>query len=125
MFSEACVKNSVHMGGGGVHPPLGRQPPFGQTTPRADTSPRQTLPHGQTPPGQTPLILLECVLLLSAGGEGSLFTMTVRKRAVDILNYSMERLLVLGLLLQVGYSNGYIVQYSTGVLVLYCTGTVQ
>ena len=50
IFSEACVKNSVHMGGGGRLPqwmlgyttphPLGRHRPGRQ-------------PPGQTPPGQT------------------------------------------------------------------------
>ena len=45
MFSQACVKNSVHRVGGGVSAPLHAG---------IHTLPRQTLP-GQTPaPGQTP-----------------------------------------------------------------------
>ena len=58
MFSEACVKNSVHRGD--VCPSacwdthsLGRQPPTGQTTPQADT-PRQTPPCTDTPLGKHP-----------------------------------------------------------------------
>ena len=71
MFSQACVKNSVHGGGGGggVHPldrhPLGRYPsgqtPLGQTPPPRQTPswantplpPPPVDPPGQTPPGQT------------------------------------------------------------------------
>ena len=63
MFSQACVKNSVH-GEEGVHShPLGRHPqqtpPSGQTaasgqTPHADTlHPRQT-PQGRHPLGRLP-----------------------------------------------------------------------
>ena len=44
MFSQACVKNSVHMGE--VYTPLGRHPS------RRHPS-RQTLPLGKHPPGQT------------------------------------------------------------------------
>ena len=64
IFSQACVKNSVHMGGGGVclrhvgiHPP-GRHPP------REDTFPGRQ-PPGQIPPSpsQTVRILLECILV--------------------------------------------------------------
>ena len=56
MFSQACVKNSVHSGGVCLGPqadtPLNRHP---QTdTPLADTSlgrpPSRQTPHGQTPP---------------------------------------------------------------------------
>ena len=45
MFSQACVKDSAHRGGGGVHA-HGRHPP------RADTSPLRTV-----------RILLECILV--------------------------------------------------------------
>ena len=47
MFSQACVKNSVHKGGG-CTPLLWQAHPLWQTPP----SGRQT-PTGQTPPGQT------------------------------------------------------------------------
>ena len=62
MFSQACVKNSVH--GGEDVQPLGRHPledTPGQTPSWAD-------PPGQTPPGRqllqlTVRILLECILV--------------------------------------------------------------
>ena len=61
MFSQGCVKNSVHRGGG-VHPP-GRQTPQEDIpwadTPRADppwadthTHPWTDTPLGQIPPSQ-------------------------------------------------------------------------
>ena len=46
MFSQACVKNSVHRGGG-VHTPPGQT-----SHPRADTPPGQTPQTRQTPPQQ-------------------------------------------------------------------------
>ena len=48
IFSEACVKNSVH--GGGVEY-LGKYPP-GRYTPQAGTSPGRYTPLAGTPPGQ-------------------------------------------------------------------------
>ena len=74
MFSEVCVKNSVHREGRcsppwvdtplqGRHPLLGRHPPW------ADTPPRKTPPPGQTPHASRQLlqwtvrILLECILV--------------------------------------------------------------
>ena len=69
IFSEMCVKNSVHSGGGvsasvhaGIHPP-GADPPIpGADTPTprsrqptgADTPPEQTPPGADTPQEQTP-----------------------------------------------------------------------
>ena len=93
IFSEACVKNSVHRGGGGCLPrcmlgytpldqaetPLdpGRHPPVTRQTPPGSrhTPPgtRQTPPQEQTPPGsrlqhtvyERPVrIILECILVL-------------------------------------------------------------
>ena len=48
IFSEVCVKNSVHDGGGGVwaDKPPGSRNPLEQTPPGADT------PEEQTPPEQ-------------------------------------------------------------------------
>ena len=68
MFSQACVKNSVH--GGGVHPPGQTPLPLWHTPPR-QTPPRKTPPLGQTHlslPGRrllqrTVRILLECILV--------------------------------------------------------------
>ena len=75
MFSQACVKNSVHRGGGCTPPrqtpPLDRHP--GQTTPWADT-PLVDTPWANTPPGRHPpsirrplrrsvRILPECILV--------------------------------------------------------------
>ena len=69
MFSQVCVKNSVH--GGEVYRPLG-QTPHRTDTPRANTPPGRH-PPGQTLPGQTsprwadtptPRILLECILVI-------------------------------------------------------------
>ena len=57
IFSQACVKNSVHSGGGGstsVHAgihPRGQTPPWADT-PQADT-PLDRHPPGRHPPGQT------------------------------------------------------------------------
>ena len=74
MFSQACVKNSVHRGRG-VHP-LGRHPQADTTPLLADTlwtPPWADTPPPWTPPRQTPLplrplqrtvrILLECILV--------------------------------------------------------------
>ena len=67
MFSQACVKNSVHTGV--VYTPLGRHPTWADT-PRPDT------PQGRHPQADTPAppprrrlqrtvrILLECILVL-------------------------------------------------------------
>ena len=52
MFSQMCIKNSVHEG---VHPP--RQTPPGQTAPlgrQPQTPPLERHPPRQIPPGQTP-----------------------------------------------------------------------
>ena len=48
MFSQACVKNSVRRGRGGVHPPLGSLPKcmLGYTPPRNQ---RKTPPGADTP----------------------------------------------------------------------------
>ena len=62
MFSQACVKNSVHKGGGVANTPplsrhlLGRPPPLvGRHPSPGQTPPGQTdNPPGQTPPRQTP-----------------------------------------------------------------------
>ena len=53
IFSVACVKNSVHRGGGVRTPQAGTtpHPRAGTTPPRAGTPPRQVhLPPGQVPP---------------------------------------------------------------------------
>ena len=65
IFSQACVKNSVHRGGGCLPqcmlgytpspweqtPPLGADtPPLGADTPGADTPPGTHPPQEQTPP---------------------------------------------------------------------------
>ena len=69
IFSEVCVKNSVHRGGGGVClSACWDTPPPGRHTPWADT------PPGQSPPGRHPRpcrwllqrtvsILLDCILV--------------------------------------------------------------
>ena len=77
IFSEECVKNSVHRGDRShgtpprqAHPP-GRYTPAGRYTPQAGTPPRQVHPQAGTPPRQVhPLvneqavrILLECILV--------------------------------------------------------------
>ena len=60
MFSQACVRNSVHRGGCTPHP-LGRHPSWADT-PWADTP--WADPPGQTPPRQTPTaVLLQCILV--------------------------------------------------------------
>ena len=72
MFSQACVKNSVHGGGCVSQHALGQTPPTqcmlgytppGQTTPRADTPPPfRHIPH-RRPLQRTVRILLECILV--------------------------------------------------------------
>ena len=51
IFSQACVKNSVHRGLSGQTHPLGAKTPL---PPGADTPLGSRLPWEQTPPGQTP-----------------------------------------------------------------------
>ena len=70
MFLQACVENSVHIGGGVLpREPTGRHPPPGQTPPQLDTPCGQTPPLGrQPPPIRRPLqqmvhIPLECTLV--------------------------------------------------------------
>ena len=59
MFSQPCVKNSVHKGGGvlpnnpGQTHPKANTPPGQTPHPWAETPPGADLPGGQTPPGQT------------------------------------------------------------------------
>ena len=79
MFSQACVKNSVHKGGGvsasvdtGIHTPQA-------DTPWAANVCWDTQPPKQTPPGRPPLprrslqrtvrILLECIVVLKVVDE--------------------------------------------------------
>ena len=66
MFSQACVKNSVH-GGQAYTPLLGRHPPgqiFSHTSPCTDT-----LPPPRRPFQRMVRILLECILIIVAHGE--------------------------------------------------------
>ena len=73
MFSQASIKDSVHRGGGSIHPhqadiPQADTPwtdtPSGQTPPWADTSASRhhPLPH-RRPLQRTVRILLECILV--------------------------------------------------------------
>ena len=59
IFSQACVKNSVHRGGGrvsasvhaGIHPPPGQTHPPGSRPPRSGP-PRSRHPRSRHPPGK-------------------------------------------------------------------------
>ena len=61
IFSQACVKNSVHRGvsalvHAGIHPPGRHPPPWADTTP----SGRHPPPPGQTPPPPLPPVDSYC-----------------------------------------------------------------
>ena len=99
MFSQACVKNSVHRGGLPQcmlgYTPLGRHPRPWADTPWADTPMARHPPWADTPPGKTPpsqtqppppsrrlllrmvRILLECVLVTIILGSHLLFTFII------------------------------------------------
>ena len=87
MFSQACVKNSVHKGGG-VHPPADRQstPPPGRH-PQAEPSPLTDTPWAHTPlskhpHGQTPLHqMATAVDSMHPTGMHSCFTILLLKIA--------------------------------------------
>ena len=66
IFSEACVKNSVHRGSAPFH--AGITPPPPEQTPEADTTLRQTPPPAKCMLGETAnnlavRFLLECILV--------------------------------------------------------------